>query len=283
MVYSIAAGNVAEPVFLVDPATGLPYGGGGSPMVVTGSGTAGTAATGVLTVQGIASMTPVVVGGNVASGATDSGNPVKIGGVYNSATPTLTAGQRGDMQLWSDGCLRSRIFASASTSSDATSNTTTAYQLAFNGSSLLPVVGQYGFNGTTWDRLRANTNGLVTQGSLSSARVYYTSGTAGGILNNTTTAVTMFAAGGASVRTYLSDLTISTDALGAATIIAIRDGAGGTVLWVGKVQTTGWLEPVTVRFNTPLQGTANTLMEIVTITATVTGSVYVTANGFQGT
>jgi hypothetical protein len=41
--------------------------------------------------------------GNVASGATDSGNPVKIGGVYNSTLPTLTTGQRGDVQLDSNG------------------------------------------------------------------------------------------------------------------------------------------------------------------------------------
>lgn len=37
--------------------------------------------------------------GNVASGATDSGNPVKVGGKYNTTPPTLTNGQRGDAQL----------------------------------------------------------------------------------------------------------------------------------------------------------------------------------------
>lgn len=42
---------------------------------------------------------PWVVGGSVASGAADSGNPVKIGGVYNSTMPTLTNGQRGNLQL----------------------------------------------------------------------------------------------------------------------------------------------------------------------------------------
>lgn len=46
-----------------------------------------------------------VVGGNVASGATDSGNPAKIGGVYNSTLPTFTTGQRGDAQLDSKGAL----------------------------------------------------------------------------------------------------------------------------------------------------------------------------------
>jgi hypothetical protein len=38
-------------------------------------------------------------GGNVASGATDSGNPVKVGGVYKVVPPVLTDGQRGDLQL----------------------------------------------------------------------------------------------------------------------------------------------------------------------------------------
>lgn len=37
--------------------------------------------------------------GNVASGAADTGNPVKIGGRYNATQPTLTDGQRGDIQL----------------------------------------------------------------------------------------------------------------------------------------------------------------------------------------
>ena len=36
--------------------------------------------------------------GNVASGATDSGNPVKVGLVYNGTAPSGTSGQRGDMQ-----------------------------------------------------------------------------------------------------------------------------------------------------------------------------------------
>ena len=37
--------------------------------------------------------------GNIASGVADSGNPVKVGGKYNTTSPTLTTGQRGDLQL----------------------------------------------------------------------------------------------------------------------------------------------------------------------------------------
>lgn len=41
--------------------------------------------------------------GNVASGASDSGNPVKSGGVFNTTQPTVTTGQRVDFQATSRG------------------------------------------------------------------------------------------------------------------------------------------------------------------------------------
>jgi uncharacterized phage-associated protein len=44
---------------------------------------------------------PVV--GNVASGAADSGNPVKIGGVFNTTQPTVANGQRVDIQSTNRG------------------------------------------------------------------------------------------------------------------------------------------------------------------------------------
>jgi hypothetical protein len=43
--------------------------------------------------------------GNIAAAATDSGNPVKIGGKFNSTRPTYTDGQRGDIQISSRGGL----------------------------------------------------------------------------------------------------------------------------------------------------------------------------------
>lgn len=64
--------------------------------------------------------------GNVASGATDSGNPVKIGGTYNSSLPTLSSGQRGDAQVDSNG----RLLA-VSIPIDGTKDTFSACALAF--------------------------------------------------------------------------------------------------------------------------------------------------------
>lgn len=48
--------------------------------------------------------------GNVASAATDSGNPVKVGAIYNSTLPTFTNGQRADLQanLMGELAVRSR-------------------------------------------------------------------------------------------------------------------------------------------------------------------------------
>ena len=56
--------------------------------------------------QATASSLNAQVVGNVGSAATDSGNPVKIGGVYNATTPAFTDLQRGDLQITSAGRLK---------------------------------------------------------------------------------------------------------------------------------------------------------------------------------
>jgi hypothetical protein len=53
-----------------------------------------------------ASLENVTVTGNVAHGSADSGNPVKVGGVYNAVAPSLLNGQRADLQFDSTGSLR---------------------------------------------------------------------------------------------------------------------------------------------------------------------------------
>lgn len=45
----------------------------------------------------------VPVQGNVAGGATDTGNSVKTGGVYNTSLPTYSSGQRADAQYDQNG------------------------------------------------------------------------------------------------------------------------------------------------------------------------------------
>ena len=102
-----------------------------------------------------------------------------------------------------------------------------------------------------------------------------------GGITNTTTAVTIKAAGAASIRNYVTGIDIMAQALGAATEVAIRDGAGGAVLWRTYIGTGGQVL-THVAFPTPLKGTAATLLEVVTLTASVTGAVFFNAQGYQG-
>lgn len=94
----------------------------------------------------------------------------------------------------------------------------------------------------------------------------------------TTTAVTIKAAAAAGLKNYITSLQISHATLGNATELAIRDGAGGTVIWRMTLGTVA-VENMVINFPTPIAGTAATLLEVVTLTS-ATGGVYVNAQGF---
>lgn len=101
----------------------------------------------------------------------------------------------------------------------------------------------------------------------------------GGILN-TTTAVTVKAAAAAGIRNYITSIQVMSEALGTATELAVRDGAAGTVIWRTKIGTGGITAGQTFVFESPLKGTAATLLEVVTLTASTTGAVYFNAQGY---
>lgn len=103
---------------------------------------------------------------------------------------------------------------------------------------------------------------------------------ASGGISNSTTAVTIKASGGGAVVNYITAVQISADALGAATELAIRNGAAGTVLWRMKLTTAG-LGGVSIVFPTPLASSAATLLEVVTLTASITGGIFVNAQGYS--
>lgn len=216
------------------------------------------------------------VGGGIAAGSTDSGNPIKVGGVYSSTLPTLTNGQRGNLQLNPKGAAFVTITDQSGNAQEIAQGTSDAMSTGSLGT--VSYVRNFTFNGTSWDRQRGDTNGTVVQPALSST--FWSYAAASGGITNTTTAVTIKAAAGASVRNYLCTLSLSHDTLGAATELAIRDGAAGTVIWRGKLQTTA-IEGPMITFTPCLKGTANTLMEAVTLTA-VTGGVYANASGYTG-
>ena len=93
----------------------------------------------------------------------------------------------------------------------------------------------------------------------------------GGIVN--TTAVTLKAAVAAKAHHLTEIEIINANATG--TEVAIRDGAGGTVLWRGyAIQALG---PIVVKFHEPIIGSVNTLLEVVCLTNA--SQTYVNARG----
>jgi hypothetical protein len=271
------------------------------------------------------------ISGDVASGSTDSGNPVKVAGVYNTTLPTLTNGQRGDVQLDVNGNVRAKLYGSSSAGIDAVSNAVLVS--AQNGASssenaVRPMTSApFVFNGTSWDRNPGNTSGAFAQGPVAhdaaiagnpnrigfrALTANYTAvatgdtadaactlvgaqvtkpysipeadwsyaAAASGIVN-TTTAVTIRAAGAAGIRSYVTSIQIMAETLGTATELAIRNGAGGTVLWRTKIGTGGLTTGQSITFPSPLESTAATLLEVVTLTASGTGAVYFNAQGYQ--
>jgi hypothetical protein len=104
---------------------------------------------------------------------------------------------------------------------------------------------------------------------------------AGGITNSAV-AVTIKAAGGAGVINYLTWLDVSTDgALATATEVAIRNGAAGAVIWRMKIGTAGLPGGRFIQFINPIKSSANTLLEVVGLTASATGLIYVNAGGYS--
>lgn len=266
-------------------------GGGGSAQGATASGVTGGLSFGSVTTAAPSYTTGTVnslslttsgalraeVGGNVAAAAADSGNPVKVGAVFNTSQPTYTTGQRTDLQTDSRGNLFTSLSSAGTTvnigvgSADGSSASASLYVLA------RPVV----YNGSTFDRQRGDTNATIVSKGLTAGMWSYSNG-ATGILSNTTTAVTIKAAAGASVRNYIDSCQINTTAFGTAVPLVIRDGAAGTVLFALQVPTAGFLQPVNILFETPLKGTANTLLEIATTTANTSGTAWVNCQGHTG-
>ena len=101
------------------------------------------------------------VAGNVASGATDAGNPVKVGGVFNNTITSLTAGQRGDLQVTNQGWLKT--VAGSGNNFAASDGYTNSGILSFSDTYRPLAVVSAVYNGTTWDRTRGDTSGTYVR------------------------------------------------------------------------------------------------------------------------
>lgn len=165
----ISRSGDAAPVWLSDE-NGNVLGGAANPLNVSGGGGGGGG--GVVT-QPTASQLNAQVVGNVASGATDAGNPVKVGGVVSTSVPTgLTTGQRTDNWMSANGAVVMGAVSVGGGDGTVNGNLTTVAPNTGVGSTVRPLsVAPSVFNGSTWDRQRGDTNGTwsVATGSATAA------------------------------------------------------------------------------------------------------------------
>lgn len=89
--------------------------------------------------------------GNVASAVTDTGNPVKVGGIANSTRPTFTAGQRANFQTTLNGEVIVAIGGGSATTVIA-GNTVNGDGVSSGTRSLSVQSFGYLFNNVGWDR-----------------------------------------------------------------------------------------------------------------------------------
>lgn len=224
---------------------------------------------------------PNQVVGTVASGTADDGSsPVKAGCVYLSAGATFANGQRSTCLSNFGGQMLFQIAGFPATPGDGGTLASYSASRSAPDGALPSAVLCHNWTGTALAVCRGDANGALVQYGL--GQWTYASGTTG-ILSNTTVAVTFKAAAGAAVRNFVDSCQISTTAFTTSVPIAIRDGAGGAVIWAANVPTQGFLTPLTIVFQTPLRGTANTLLEVVTTTANTTGSAMINCQGHTGT
>lgn len=140
--------------------------------------------------------TGTYVAGAVASGATDSGNPVKVGGKYNATLPTLSDGQRGDLQVGSRGVLRVALVADgATTIMTRTSDNSDAMAVSATSDKYVTISRNNVFNGTTWDRTPGDTTGAYSVSRASTVGGY----TPGQLISAATTNATNVKASAAKI------------------------------------------------------------------------------------
>lgn len=197
------------------------------------------------------------VEGTVASGVTDAGNPVKIGGVYNTTVPTFTNGQRGDLQIGTRGSLSVQLITPNSSAVNGTVSTGgDGFTNAFNA--YINAAFPWVFNGTTWDRLRGD--------STAGAYVQLRAATTGGYSysNITTNATTTVKSGAGTLHSIVVNTSGATDTI---TVYDSTTGSGTKIGTINSAATPGATLIYDVAFATGLTlVTAGTTPPDITVT-----------------
>lgn len=234
--------------------------------IVKGNGTAGTASTGVLTVQGIASMTPVQVSqataanlnatvtGTVAIASNSSVNVAQVGG-----NTTVTAGVTGTLAVGGSVATNVAIGTNPiNNGAQAISSENTAVTATRMVQLVADLVGKQ----------------IVLPYANPENFIFGSNATA----STGTTGVTIITGAGTGVRNYITQITVSNSHATVSTNVTVTDGATGATLWVGPAAAV--YGGATATFPTPLRGSANTA---IVATNSVTGASTITSmSGYKG-
>ncbi len=229
---------------------------------VVGSGAAGTAATGVVTVQGIASMTKLLVTpDSVALPANQSVNVAQVAG-----TNTVTGGVAGTLGVGGNVATNVAIGTNPiNLGAQAVSSENTAVTATRMAQLVTDLVGKlivlpY-----------ANPENFVS-GAITSAMTG-------------TTSTSLVGAPASGLRNYITQITVSNASTTVPTDILIQDGSGGTTLYVipapAGIGTGTGAAGATLTFPTPLRQ-PTTATAIFVANVTTGSSTKVSASGYKG-
>lgn len=251
------------PVAITGPVVG--------PINVQGTVANGAAGTPNPVVTGMQSGANVVSMATALNANGSSGTGVLAAGAlakYNATPPTFVDQNYGNHQIDFRGNLRVSLVTANGGSAVALVN-------VGDGSTIAGAVptqsGTMAFNGTTSDQVRGSAADSLIQkpyalrtNDLQNTQAIAAAGT---------TAV--FAAAGAGFKNFMTALQISSVLASVATTVQIKDGA--TVIW--SIDIPAGASSIDKPFPTPLQGSANTTMNVTTSAA---GPISFNAQGYKG-
>ena len=133
-------------------------------------------------------------------------------------------------------------------------------------------------NGVACDASMTSAGQLIQKQFASAENDWQYAAAAGGL---TTASAQEIKGAVANLKNYLTGITISATALGAATELVIREGSTGTILFRIPIPVAGVVINQ-INFPTPIKTAAiNTAISAQLLTSPVTGGVYVNAQGYQ--
>jgi hypothetical protein len=201
-----------------------------------------------------------------------------VGGIAESAAPSLTSGRAAALSLDLSGALRVNVTTGGIPGfADNAAFTVGSSQTLPVGFLIDDVATAVGTEGSAIIARATPDHKQLVQPYESPANYWnYAPPTAGLV---STTGVTVKASAGGSLRNYVTSVQVTNSHPTVGTEIRINDGAGGTALHRGFAAP---LAGYTATFAVPLRGSAATLLEIAEVTATATTGVLVNLQGYIG-